>query len=1500
MLRVENSCETAEATNEVQLQNIAFQNNQIAENKRIIAMTEPSCTHLTLRNVNFVSNHCSRDGCASMASVNELINVSVERNTVNRNGSASHGVFTYPAGSKTTAFNISGFENEMRIFNLVNSTFFMSYSHFQGNGIYTSSWGFDRTVGGSVILSTQSRVRISETSFEENSANDAGAINALISQLSLVNCTFRGNNGLVGSGGAIRATEYSNINLTDTEFVNNTANQGGACYFVHTEVTMKNLTFNRNNATDGSGGAIYTEYGAISGTTLRFYYNEAGRWGGGLCTDFTTYASLTDVVFRNNSGKIGGAIGVFSSSLELLPPCRFVQNRGKADGGAIAESNSDSFLTSCYFVANMAENGGALWMGNGSVAVINSTNYYNRAESNNEDIVELFQMPSFNLSDSLFSYNEALGSGGAISLSDNAVLSASGIMLYRNEAESGGGIRVVNNAVLSLSESTLLQNKASDSGGAVFGRESTIQISHSRFNRNRSNQGGGLFALSMDAVDLNSLLFQNNSAKSLGGAVSIFLSSNNVSVSGCNFSRNDAEIAGAFYSVLSVIIILNSHFVENKASSLGAGLVLSSCNVTMKHSVLLSNEATSFAGMHFYYGVQLFAEGVSLVSNVALENGGGIGIDSQCSLHCLDCEFRNNVAERGAGLYIDADDSLPIVTQLQDSIFEGNNASEYGGGIHFRRPQDVRINCENADVLCSRVVLLNTIFRYNIASQTGSAILTTDPRGVLMSCNYSPQESHFLDQDHLSLLFVVDPHNVCKSWIGNQLTEKAVGDVVGTYGLVWVLSTDPDEEEAKITYSTDDGFVLQNVKSGAQLPVIHVSIYDAYGNGPMPTESSSFKIELYSFERYFPGTVNETITGGVGTISDITSVKPPGNYTLQITPNTVALPVLNLLIRIRQCQVGEESTRGGELCQECDVVSYNFDPKHGNCTTCPNDANCEGRYIIPNEGFWHKSPCHVKVMRCLNDEACQYRGRQQKLANFTQDFVDCSMNTTTQNTYGVVLCHEGYEGPLCGSCQKDHGLSIELKCSKCPHAIWSVLIILFSILYLLVLASFTIRGCLPVTSEDGTPTSSPRSNIVWNSTRSVAINLQMVEMMRDGYVPPEVIDPARRTIPSNPSSSITNELELTKWMSTEILKILINFLQVTAIAATVNVRWTEEIEDMFEAEEYIGALTTMALSQPIDCILGTNSSTTRSIWRTLCTLFVPFVDVLCFVLFWNCRTFFKKKDFAYFLKRSILSIVAVTYISYLGLTKLAVRNFYCINVYDSENHVLNSQTSYWAIDTSIPCYGRDHIGLVVIGVLVLVLVSFLFPLVSAIVITKNKIHTTEHQGWMFETMGFLYRAFKGNLMCWESIVMLRKACLSIIVVFSYPLGGQSQGLLALIVLILSLSAHMNYLPYRKEFHKLNSYEFWSLLVSSFTFLLGQFFNDEKTSEFTKEFVAFLIISMNSIFVLFMVVVLLSSTTANFRMVLASEGIQLQDNARPWTVLKIYLLSRISRYYRAVT
>lgn len=464
------------------------------------------------------------------------------------------------------------------------------------------------------------------------------------------------------------------------------------------------------------------------------------------------------------------------------------------------------------------------------------------------------------------------------------------------------------------------------------------------------------------------------------------------------------------------------------------------------------------------------------------------------------------------------------------------------GGLLFIRPLNISIDCKAPNMNCGRVALLNTDFVNNTANFSGSAILTTDPEGVFISCSRTVLQYQFMDPLRLSSLDLAQPKRLCRSWTGNRLAMGAPGDVVGTYGRALSFSTGP-ENEAQIFEDVESGFILKNVVSGRQLPLINITVLDAYGNGPLPTTPHVLEATMTSPNGFFQGTIPVNITGGSGYFSEIVGFKPPGKYSFRIVPNTIMLKSVEIIVQVRECRIGEEPTVNGELCQECDAISYNFNPtKHGGCSPCPNDATCEGRFIVPNDGYWHKSPCHVNVKQCLSEEACAYRERQAQLNKHSVGLKDCDFNESMLMDYSEVLCREGYEGSLCGSCAKKYGLSMGFKCSKCPHAFGSVLTLASVTLFLLAISSFTIRGGLPLkltTFRAPIPsTSAPRSQSDQEQHGESGVNFEMVKMMVEGRVPSVYFRSKHEPSTTNaPPPDQARDIELTKWITSEIFKV---------------------------------------------------------------------------------------------------------------------------------------------------------------------------------------------------------------------------------------------------------------------------------------------------------------------------------------------------------------------------
>jgi len=321
-------------------------------------------------------------------------------------------------------------------------------------------------------------------------------------------------------------------------------------------------------------------------------------------------------------------------------------------------------------------------------------------------------------------------------------------------------------------------------------------------------------------------------------------------------------------------------------------------------------------------------------------------------------------------------------------------------------------------------------------------------------------------------------------------------------------------------------------------------------------------------------------------------------------------------------------------------------------------------------------------------------------------------------------------------------------------------------------------------------------------------------------------------------------------------------------------------------------VTSEAAGRSTGCLISACTSILRSAVNTIVNLSIPALATAFFVISWTIAMIRKKKGYGYLAKRCLLSVLVVSYLSYIAVTKTAVNALYCIDVHDSVDFENDSTTKYWAVDTALKCYDGPHTVLAsVCGWPVLVLFSLGFPLVVACVLFTKRNKDGIQSPWLFEIAGFLYRSYDKKFIYWESVILLRKAALSVIVVFAYPLGGNLQGILAVCVLMTALYLHLLCSPYRSELEALNRLEGLSLFISSLTFVSGLFFNDEHTSSASRTTVgAFIVLANVLVFIYFAARFFVASATY-LGIFLENEGVDFDKDGTAFHILKTFLKNR---------
>lgn len=214
--------------------------------------------------------------------------------------------------------------------------------------------------GGALRVDDSTVATVNNSRFYNNKANAGGAINNLLSRLTITNSVFDGNNafdpgrgGDIVGGGAIY-NDMGKLTISGSSFTNNSAVRlGGAIYtwaWPHpqypnysgpVEITDTLIRGNRLTGDDSHGGGIY--HGSTNSLTLNrvtLAENTAAKNGAGLMgTDGSTFRILNSTVSGNRLTPkgVGAGIAIFNSSTTIRN-ATFANNSVGCDSGCWANS----------------------------------------------------------------------------------------------------------------------------------------------------------------------------------------------------------------------------------------------------------------------------------------------------------------------------------------------------------------------------------------------------------------------------------------------------------------------------------------------------------------------------------------------------------------------------------------------------------------------------------------------------------------------------------------------------------------------------------------------------------------------------------------------------------------------------------------------------------------------------------------------------------------------------------------------------------------------------------------------------------------------------------------------------------------------------------------------------------------------------------------------------------------------------------------------------------
>ncbi len=174
------------------------------------------------------------------------------------------------------------------------------------------------------------------------------------SLITLEDITFQGGDaGETGWGGGV-LVQNASAHLSNVQFFNNRAENGGGMYLSNGGLTVRDSLFQGNEAYF-SGGGLYVDTAKIEISGTRFLENRNDGVGAGFFAERITLL-LTDSIFigNTNAGTHGGGLSIAEAEATILRSQFYRNVTGSTGGGAsfrnyiyeddIAEAEADPML----------------------------------------------------------------------------------------------------------------------------------------------------------------------------------------------------------------------------------------------------------------------------------------------------------------------------------------------------------------------------------------------------------------------------------------------------------------------------------------------------------------------------------------------------------------------------------------------------------------------------------------------------------------------------------------------------------------------------------------------------------------------------------------------------------------------------------------------------------------------------------------------------------------------------------------------------------------------------------------------------------------------------------------------------------------------------------------------------------------------------------------------------------------------------------------------------
>ena len=678
---------------------------------------------LTLSDVKLSDNAADSYGGAVFNNGHLVVGNSVfDSNDIVNRGSASvdyggaaiynwyDGVLTVSGSNFTN--NIKNYKNGDRLVGAVatigDAT--ISDSYFVNNA---GRWGGAITTSGALIAGDDvNTLTVSGSTFKENGGLYGAGIFVWGSDFTVSDCVFDKNTAFGkgnmtpnnNNGAAIEVTDTNKAIagiIAGSNFTNNKAQYGGAIDICEGNIKITDSEF-VNNSADVEGGAIdiSTVKGnpevSISGSK---FINNSASYGGAIVNVKDLTVRNTEFV-NNTPDAIFNYVG-FGGNLDLgIENFTDLQNAiGLVTGTLTLNQNvvmtddeAANFVNGVIINKNIridgkghtidAKNLGRIFEIDGGFAVTLTNVTLTNGKADNGGAI--YNFGNLDLVHVNFVNNTAKYGGAIMNYAYGLVLDDS--TFTNNTAKIGGAI--YNSAdCFVVGNSTFANNTATSNGGVIFNYGIGFVVGNSTFVNNSAADGAGAILNGGRGFVVGNSTFANNTATSKGGA--IYNYGIGFVVGNSTFANNTAEDAGAVYNEGDNSVVGNSTFVNNTATSIG-GAIINNGKLVVDNSAFEDNAANYYGGAIFNWddlqvtnsafdGNDILVRNIRAMDNVD-HGGAAIYNWKNGKLDISKSNFTNNIKNyKNGNLLVGAVATIGDAT-ISDSYFV-NNSGRWGGAL---------------------------------------------------------------------------------------------------------------------------------------------------------------------------------------------------------------------------------------------------------------------------------------------------------------------------------------------------------------------------------------------------------------------------------------------------------------------------------------------------------------------------------------------------------------------------------------------------------------------------------------------------------------------------------------------------------------------------------------------------------------------------------------------------------------------------------------------------